>query len=239
MLVEKNKELEQIIYVSSHDLRTPLVNIQGFSYELSNICEKYKNQSLKNDYSKEVNSHLSYIKTNTEKIASLINGLLEFSRIGRDDFEFTKINMNDVVKSASKNFEQPENNFIKYNVNKLPYCYGDPGLLALVFEHLIQNSIQYSSDNRSCEITISGENKEKFSEYIFQDNGIGIKKSFQEKIFDIFHRLDPDIGEGVGIGLAIVNKIIKNHFGKIEVYSEPNEGTRFIISIPNSDPTQH
>lgn len=240
MLVEKNKELEQIIYVSSHDLRSPLVNIQGYSQELINVFDNITSQISSSGESKDLYKYLKYIKTNTDKMASLIQGLLEFSRIGRDKTIFKKVNINYVFEKVLSNFKDLiDKNQLTIEINHLPDCYGDTNQLFKVFNHIITNSIQFAHSDKNCIINISGERKDKFCNYIIADNGIGIDKNYQDKIFDIFHRLDPEVGNGMGVGLAVVNKIIKNHFGKIEVHSEAGRGTKFIISIPYSDPKHH
>lgn len=247
-LEEKNKELEQVIYVTSHDLRSPLVNIQGFSQELNLSLKELESITLINNeistdtrekiheiFDKDIQESLKYIEASTNKMDGLLSGLLKLSRVDRMTATFDFIDMNRLISDILNSLE-----FLikevggQVHVENLPSCYGNELQLNQLFSNLITNSIKYRSPSRPIEISITGKElrNEKRLLYSVKDNGIGIPKEYHKKIFEIFHRLNPDETEGEGLGLAIVSKIVTRHKGSIRVDSKPGEGTYFFISFP-------
>lgn len=244
---QKNKELEQILFVASHDLRTPLVNIQGFSRELerdfSVIDEMIKSNresvfidDYKNFLKEDIFDSLNFITSSTSKMDILLKGLLKLSRLGRAALEIHEINMNamfeQIISSMSFQIKEAE---AELQINDLHNCYADETQINQLFTNLIDNSIKYRSHNRKCVIRITSTEKEKFIEYKISDTGIGIKTEYLDKIFEIFHRLDPESDvEGEGLGLTIVMRILHRNNGKIRVESEPDKGSTFFIELPKS-----
>ncbi|MEW6302282.1 MAG: PAS domain S-box protein [Verrucomicrobiota bacterium] len=248
-LAEKNKELEAIVYVASHDLRSPLVNIQGFSKELTHTCAQVRkllaSQSetslaeLRHLLDKDVPEALQYIQAGVNKIDVLLSGFLRFSRLGRAALKIEPVNMNrllaDVAKSMEFQLKQAE---VSLNLQPVPDCLGDATQLNQVFTNLIDNAIKYRSRERSGEISITGHTDDKHAVYHIADNGIGIRAEHQHKIFEIFHRLDPSATEGEGLGLTIAQRSLERQNGRIRVESEPGKGSQFTVSLPKAQRTK-
>lgn len=237
----KNKELEQIIYVSSHDLRTPLVNIQGFSseieFELSRLKEvcTNKNDELEEILDNSLQESIKFIKENSIKMDLLLNGLLRFSRIGRDELNYELINTEFLVQSILSSLNSLfVNKDITIHIGVLPKCYGDSELIKQVFYPLIENAILYREPTRNAVIKIEGYEDENNSVFSIEDNGIGIAEAHQKIIFEIFHQLNPSVSKGVGLGLTFASKIVLAHHGEINVSSELSAGSKFTFSLPKN-----
>ena len=251
-LEEKNNELEQVIYVTSHDLRSPLVNLQGFSQELGlslkdlrSLMEKLENlpADIKTRLTKliddDIFDSLRFIQSSTFRMDALLSGLLKLSRVSRMDTTFENIDMNRLIKEVVNAFEfQIKEAGVKLHVGDLPTCFGNELHITQVFSNLVNNALKYLDRSRPGEIRITGEERlvedkqQRYVLYCVADNGIGIAGEYHKKIFELFSRLYPDETEGEGLGLTIVNKIINRHHGKVWVESRPGEGSQFYILLP-------
>jgi PAS domain S-box-containing protein len=244
-LNQKNKELEQILYVTSHDLRSPLVNIEGFSKELAYSLEeltshlnKHKNAPGIPDridaiVHQDIPESMKFILESAKKMNGLISGILKLSRTGKVELKIEEINMDQMVLDVLLNFEfMLHEKGINTNISSLPVCRGDVNHLGQLFANLIDNAIKYLDPERSGRIQISGYKDNDQSVYCIEDNGIGIAPDYQSRIFEIFHQLDPETYKGEGLGLTIAHRIVEMHNGKIWIESEPEKGSRFFISIP-------
>jgi PAS domain S-box-containing protein len=245
-LTEKNRELEHIIYVTSHDLRSPLVNIQGFSKELElafNQLQIIFNQAHFKDtdqkltkaiFEKDIQESLQYISASITKMDLLLKGLLKLSRLGRISLSIKIINMNQLIKDILKTFEfKFQENDIEIQIETLPSCIGDENQINQVFSNLIDNAIKYRQPNIRGLIQIHGSIRGRESLFCVEDNGVGIAPENQFKIFEIFNRLNPKENAGEGLGLTIAKKIIDRHSGKIWVDSTAGKGCKFFVLIPN------
>lgn len=245
-LETKNEELQSIVYISSHDLKTPLVNINGFSNLLKEHSDQLKvlieKQNLSDDVKKEIASlidkdihqDLDIISTSIYRIERLIDGLLKVSMIGVSEVNFRKIDMNKMVSEilAIVKYQTDENN-TEINIAELPSCHADEDMLRQVFTNLVDNAIKYFKPKQKGLINITGHTKDGRSIYCVEDNGIGIRKDYQDKVFDIYYRLDPNSPvEGEGLGLTIIRRILDLHDGNIWVESEENKGSKFFVSLP-------
>lgn len=245
-LAAKNEELENIVYVTSHDLRTPLVNIQGFSNELLIGFEEIRKLIKKIKFDEKIKMELDsflddamplsfkYVINNVNKMDKLLKGLLKLSRLGRVELNSKRYNMNDIAKETINGMMfQIKEKGVKVEVKKLPDTLCDRTQMNLVFSNLIDNAMKYSAKDRTCIIRISGKMDNGTSTLCIEDNGIGVDTPHIEKIFEIFHRLEPN-GEisGEGLGLTIVKRIIERMNGKIWVESEKDIGTKFFIELP-------
>ncbi|MCB9932929.1 MAG: PAS domain S-box protein [Planctomycetes bacterium] len=245
-LRQVNKELESIVYVASHDLRSPLVNLQGFSRQMadsvSRLNELLSNGALKEELREEVTpllredipEALGYIDSSTRKMDRLIKGLLRLSRLGRSVLHPSVVDMNalmsEVVGAMQFVINERE---VDVKVEPLPPCYMDPDQLSQVCSNLLDNAIKYRSPDRPAEIVVSGREVEGMVEYTFSDNGLGIAKNHLAVIFEVFHRLNPKDGiDGDGLGLAAVRRILERNGGDIRVDSEQGKGSRFVITVP-------
>jgi signal transduction histidine kinase len=250
-LAEKNNELEQVIYVTSHDLRSPLVNLQGFSQELGYSLKELRSfinkaepasKSTKKKISgilEDIFDSLKYIQSSTFKMDILLSGLLKVSRVSRMDSTFETIDMNRLISEITNAFEfQLKEANVNLHIGELPPCIGNELHLNQVFSNLLNNALKYLDPQRPGEIkitakeTVANNGKQGHVVYCVEDNGIGISQEYHKKVFEIFSRLNPDDTDGEGLGLTIVNKIISRHHGKVWVESEPGKGSRFFISLP-------
>lgn len=244
-LARKNKELEQVVYVTSHDLRTPLVNIHGFSRELgasvndliSVIQSEASPQEIKEKTDSIINKgiieSLTYITRSVTRMNVLLNGLLELSRLGRIELKKGQVDMDRLISDVCGIFRfQTTDAGITLNISELPPCAGDNAQLHQVFSNLIGNAIKFLDPERPGIITVSGHKQNGQSVYCVEDNGIGIAPEHQGMIFELFHQLDPRKNAGEGLGLAIVQKAVERHNGKIWIESEPGRGSRFYVSLP-------
>lgn len=249
-LEDKNKELEGIIHIASHDLRTPLVNIKGFSREMqkwaerlySILNEKYgllnQDTELAYLFGTELKENMSFIFAGVERIDSLLNALLRLARLGKAGMIYESLDMESIFEEIchSMAFVFQEHG-IEIKVNRLPGCRGDRAQLGQVFVNLLSNAVKYCNPDVKRRITISGETQDEMAVYCIEDNGIGIHAEHLEKIFDIFYRVSGGKGtkEGDGIGLTIVRRIVDRHDGKVWAESEPGKGSRFYVALPCRD----
>ena len=225
-LKNSNRELEQFAYVSSHDLKEPLRMITSF---LQLLQKRYAA-----DLDEDANDFIDFAVEGAKRMNIMINDLLEYSRIGSAERKFEYLQSEKILETVQKNLKPliDENNAI-INHDPLPLIYANEQMMIQLFQNLIGNAIKYRS-KETPKIHISSENVD--DEYIFaiKDNGIGIDKKYLEKIFTIFQRLHSrEEYDGTGIGLAISQRILQKHHGKIWAESELGRGTTFFFTIPN------
>lgn len=242
-LEEKNKDLESVVYIVSHDLRAPLVNVQGFGKQLERACEKIRAAAaswdpataaaLKQPLDVTIPQALRFIHAGVTKMDELLDGFLRFSRLGRIALNIAPINVNEMV-SAILNAMQFQINQVgaRVNITPLPSCLGDSTQTSQVFSNLIDNALKYRSPDRPLVIDIDGHIEGDRAVYTVKDNGIGIAPEHQPKIFEIFHRLDPHATTGEGLGLTIAQRILERQNGKIWIESQAGGGSIFYVSLP-------
>lgn len=240
-LARKNKELEQVLYVTSHDLRSPLVNIQGFSKELENACKELRlilersaeREAIERLIDEDILGSLSFIKKSASKMDSLINGILKVSRLGRIVLNIKEVDMNKVIRNVLDLFDfQIKQNGVTLQLSDLPSCHADEEQISHVFNNLIGNAIKYLDPTRKGIIKIYGQKDDGKVIYCVEDNGIGIQPEHLERIFDLFYRVNRDKVQGEGLGLSIVKKIVEKHRGHVYVESQPGVGSKFFVSLP-------
>ena len=250
-LLQKNYELETLINVVSHDLRSPLVNIQGFSKELTDSCARLREKiglidahesttaEMTRLLDEEIPEALHYIRAGSDKINSVLSGILQFSRLGRLSLNHEPLNINAIVYGIATVMEfQLKEKGVLLQIDDLPDCLGDETLVSQVFSNLIENAYKYLEPSRQGVIRVSGKIKDEKSIYTVEDNGIGIHPDHQGKIFEMFHRLNPTEGGGEGLGLTIVRRIVERHQGQVWVESEFGIGTKFLVSFPSATTVQ-
>lgn len=245
-LAHKNEELESIIYVSSHDLRSPVVNIQGFAGELRRSCtglaaaletlpaEHEINKRIHKTIEEEINTSIDFISSSVRKMADLQEGLLKLCRLGFERLDRRHIDMNVLVREIVDSMQfNAVHSGAEISVGNLPPCTADQSQLTQVFTNLIDNGLKYLDSSRRGKISITGSEDKNMSLYRIEDNGVGVPEEFQEKIFEVFHRLDPDSQTpGEGIGLTVARRIVNNHGGTISVQSQVGQGSVFTVSLP-------
>jgi light-regulated signal transduction histidine kinase (bacteriophytochrome) len=219
-----NSELEAFSYSVSHDLRAPLRGIAGFTAMLEN---KYSGQ-----LDSEAKRIIAVITDSTLKMGNLIDDLLAFSRMGRQDITKTNIPTNNLVKEVTAELDTNDHP-ITWAIQSLPDTYGDTNTIRQVWINLISNAIKYSRNTQMPVIEIGFVNKENQVIFFVKDNGVGFDNKYSNKLFKVFQRLHSVYEfEGTGIGLAIVEKIISKHGGKVWVEAEKNIGATFYFSLP-------
>ncbi len=225
-LVEANQQLESFSYSVSHDLRAPLRAIQGFS----RMLEDDHRESL----SEEGRRLLEVVVENTQRMTQLIDDLLTFSRLGRQSLVPTEIDMTELAKEA---FDALEASISKDStqlvLDTLPPAYADRALLRQVWINLLSNAAKYSGTRSSPRIEITGRSDTAEQVYCVRDNGVGFNMKYYDKLFGVFQRLHT-VSEfpGTGVGLAIVERIIARHGGRVWAESTENEGAAFYFSLP-------
>jgi len=243
-LAEKNKELETIVYTVSHDLRSPLVNVQGFSKQLSRACESIRTAleagrgtgtvpELKQPLDVTIPQALRFITAGVNKMESLLAGLLRYSRLGRITLTIVPLEMNALLTEivAAMKFQLNEAK-AEVRVGPLPDCYGDSGQTSQVFANLLDNALKYRDPARPLRVTVTGRIEDGQAVYAVADNGIGIAPEHQPKVFDIFHRLNPDHTIGEGLGLTIAQRVLERQKGRIWIESREGEGSVFYVALP-------
>ncbi|MGB0863937.1 MAG: sensor histidine kinase, partial [Saprospiraceae bacterium] len=222
-----NKDLETFTYSISHDLRTPLRYIEGFS--------KLLKRKIVID-NEEVERYFSHISEGIQNMSAMIDALLNFSRIGRRNINRRTVDMNEVVEEAITEFTHisSERN-IKWKIGKLPMLFVDPVLILMVFENLISNAIKFSKNNNNTLIEIQAletpDEEGKTTIYV-KDNGAGFDINYSNKLFGVFQRLhSQEEFEGTGIGLANVKRIVDKHSGSIRIEAEEGNGATFYVTL--------
>nr|WP_294936932.1 ATP-binding protein [uncultured Flavobacterium sp.] len=220
-----NKELEAFSYSISHDLRSPLRAINGYSTILQEEHSAGMNADAKNA--------LNAILKNSKRMGELIDDLLTFSRLGRTPLKTSEINMNQLVKSIIEEEMAWNPKEIEFVVSELPSAKGTLAFIKQVWINLISNAIKFSKHTENARIEIGFYYKDGFIVYYVKDNGAGFDMKYYDKLFGVFQRLhSQDEFQGTGIGLAIVQKIVHRHNGNVWAESTLNEGTTFYFSLP-------
>ena len=220
-----NKELEAFSYSVSHDLRTPLRAIDGFSQMLEDYADKL------DDKGKRL---LNIIRTNTKKMGGLIDDLLALSRIDGKEIALLDVDMDNLARIAFDEIKvtTPDRK-LQFAIKPLPPAYGDEGMIRQVFLNLLFNAIKFTRPKETAIIEVGGNGNGKENVYYVKDNGVGFDMQRADKLFDAFQRLHSEQEfEGTGIGLAIVQRIIHRHGGRVWAKGNVNEGATFYFTLP-------
>lgn len=233
-VAERTKDLEGFSYSVSHDLRAPLRSILGFS----NILK----ESYLDKLDEEGERLLGIIIRNATKMSNLIEELLTFSRVGVTVPNFQVVDLNQVVSVAwhdvLSSFDEKEK--VEVEFADLPTVYGASSLLHQVFVNLFSNALKYSSKKEKIRVKLNFEIQEdKVVKISVADNGCGFNMKYHDKLFGVFQRLhSEDEFPGVGVGLALVKRIVDKHHGKIWAQSELDKGTTFFVKLPIENPLE-
>jgi signal transduction histidine kinase len=223
-LARSNAELEQFAYVASHDLQAPLATIASYAQ----LLEKRYQEQLDS----QANKFIGNIVQGCTRMQALIDDLLEYSRVGRSQKPFKPTNCNQVLEQALANLQgviRDTQAVVSYG--ELPVVNGEISQLVQLFQNLVGNAIKYRN-NQPPDISISVCKQHDYWLFSVADNGIGIARQHQERIFQIFQRLHTQKEySGTGIGLAICQKIVERHGGRIWVNSEPGQGSTFYFTL--------
>jgi signal transduction histidine kinase len=224
------EELENFVYVISHNLKTPIVSIQGFA----NLLLEELGPILDHEHL----HFLERIRKNAALMDKMIHDLLEFSRLGRSPAKFEMVNAKDIVQSVIDEMHYLDQAhdvefLLPVEPAGLPCLYADASGLRTVFENLLNNAVKYRRPGAPLRIEAGWEEQSRFHVFWVRDNGMGMDPAFHAKAFDLFQR-GPNVRQiqGTGVGLAIVRRIVENHKGLVRLDSKPGEGTTIYFTIP-------
>ncbi len=221
-----NKELETFSYSVSHDLRTPLRAIDGFSH------------ILLDDYADKLDDEgkrlLNVVRDNTRRMGQLIDDILQFSRSSSLEMTFSEIDMEELAREVVEELQPVvANSKLQVNIEPIPPATGDHAMMHQVFVNLLSNAIKFSHFREHAIIKVGGSIKDNEAIYFVRDNGAGFDMQYADKLFGVFQRLHSvNEFEGTGIGLAIVQRIITRHGGRVWAEGKVNEGAAIYFALP-------
>ena len=227
-LTAVNQELEAFSYSVSHDLRAPLRHMDGFAELLK------RNHHDRLD--EKGRRHLQVISDAARKMGTLIDDLLVFSKMGRQQMQKEIVEMNELVQECLAELKSdPTNRRIEWDLARLPQVQGDASLLRQVWVNLISNAIKYSRTKEIARIAIGFVESPSDYSFFVRDNGVGFDMRYADKLFGVFQRLHREEEfEGTGVGLANVRRIIARHGGKTWAESKIGEGSTFHFTLPKN-----
>jgi signal transduction histidine kinase len=226
-LITINNDLDNFIYTASHDLKSPIANIEGLTLALT------KKLTAKFVLDEEQNRILSMIASSTDRLKSTIAALTEIAKAQKDNTEKEVVSIEKVIEEVSQDLDKliMDNGVIIHQhieAGEVEFAHKN---LRSIFYNLLSNAIKYRSMERTPEIVIETKREQSFIVIRVEDNGIGIGENHLQKLFTMFKRFHTHV-EGTGIGLYIVKRIVENAGGKIEVESRVDIGTTFKVYLP-------
>lgn len=252
-LNQKSDENEMFVYSVSHDLRSPLVNLQGFGKELSMAMDEMNALLVQPEVPAGIRQRgldilehgmaepIRFIQTAVTRLSAIIDALLRLSRAGRVEYQRTLVDVQSIVQrvvDATHSISSQKGAQITIEP-ELPQVWADPTAVEQIFANLIGNALNYLDVKRPGQIHVSAEPVEPGAGAVVfrvRDNGLGIPAAYLGKIFSIFQRVHGNIAPGEGIGLALVRRMAERHGGRIWVESVENEGTSFFVQLPSDPP---
>jgi len=224
-----NRELEAFSYSVSHDLKAPLRSVDGFA------------KMLEEDYASRLDDEgrrlLRVVRDSARDMGQLVNDLLTFSRLSRKDLKMMPIKMRDVAQDARRQVEMvAAGRTIRWDIGELPPAFGDEATIREVLINLFSNAVKFTRPRQVATIAIDGRVEGEEVRYTVTDNGVGFDMAYQDKLFCVFQRLHTsDQFEGTGIGLALVQRIVQRHGGRVWAEGKVNEGATFGFTLPRKD----
>lgn len=220
-----NDDLDAFSASVAHDLTSPLRTVEGFS------------QILSEDYDAVLDSEakrlLAAISQAAVRMHDIIGSLLDLAKISRCELKLSRVNVKQIVMEVWHDLEEDEKDRVDINVSDMPEVMADKHLFKVIFENLLSNAVKFTSNKQVREVSVFGTNKGKFVEYCVADTGAGFNMAYYDKLFKAFHRLHCDYEfEGTGIGLSIVDRIVRKHGGEIRAISEEGKGASFYFTLP-------
>jgi PAS domain S-box-containing protein len=247
-LLQKSAENERFVYAVSHDLRSPLVNLQGFSRELHVGLDELRRcldeaalpRHLSDRTTAVLDGHITesvgYIRHAVAHLSSIVEGLLRLSRVGRVEYRWDRVDMQAMVTQivAAMHAEVTEKG-AHVQVGTLPPAWGDRDAMAQIFANLIGNAVQNLDPQRAGQIEVGVRQDGSTVAYFVRDNGVGIPDEQQRRLFQSY-QMQPGRARGEGMGLAIVKRIIDRHAGRVWVESTPGRGSTFFFALASEPP---
>ena len=226
-LTSSNQDLEQFAYIASHDLRQPLRKIR--------MCTEYLLEDYAHCFDEQAESYMEYITKSVDRMYLLIDDLLTYSRVSRQEEAYVAVDLNNIVSDCLEDLSLIiEEKQATVNYDNLPTIKASLSEMRQLFQNSIGNALKFTGDRQPI-INITAQTQNRFLLFKVEDNGIGIEPQYAEKIFQMFQRLHTTSEyEGTGIGLAICQKVVTKYGGKIWVESELGKGSAFCFTITNS-----
>ena len=220
-----SQELEDFSYAVSHDLRAPLRAINGFA---GIVLEQFGRQ-----LPEEGRQYLERIRNNGRRMSQLIDDLLRFTQLGRQPLSRQRVDMTHLVQEVlGEILPGGGGRSIETRTGELPACLGDPALLKQVWINLLSNGVKFTRGRSPAVIEIGSERNHGQCVFFVRDNGVGFDMRYARKLFTVFQRLHrEDEFEGTGVGLAIVQRVIRRHGGRVWAASEPGRGATFYFTL--------
>jgi signal transduction histidine kinase len=251
-LRQQTQENEMFIYSVSHDLRAPLVNLQGFSKELIHACDDLRaavrqssltperRQHIERLVDEDIGEALHYLQTAVLRASHIIDALLRLSRVGRVEYRRQQVRVRDIVQRVIDAMQVSiRSKRARVVVHDLPSVWGDPTALEQVFANLVGNAINYLDPAREGRVEIgttpSPPGVHSLRIFYVRDNGLGIPAVAIPRLFNAFQRLHGNVATGEGIGLALVRRVVERHGGRVWAESTEGVGTTFYLSLPEAE----
>ncbi len=251
-LRQQTQENEMFIYSVSHDLRAPLVNLQGFSKELIHACDDLRaavrqssltparRQHIERLVDEDIGEALHYLQTAVLRASHIIDALLRLSRVGRVEYRRQHVRVRDILQRVIDAMQVSiRSKRARVVVHDLPSVWGDPTALEQVFANLVGNAINYLDPAREGRVEIgttpSPPGVHSLRIFYVRDNGLGIPAVAIPRLFNAFQRLHGNVATGEGIGLALVRRVVERHGGRVWAESTEGAGTTFYLSLPEAE----
>jgi PAS domain S-box-containing protein len=250
-LKERTQENEAFVYSVSHDLRSPLVNLQGFSKELARAMQELRAHLVERELPQPIRDRelgildgpmaksIRFIQTAVTRLGNIIDALLRLSRAGRVIYQRERVDVKMIVARVIESLRgTADERGAIIQTSDLPAALGDPAALEQVFANLLGNALNYLDGQRPGRIEIGSLGLEEdhtaagLRTYYIRDNGLGISETGKTKVFQPFQRLHPQAAAGEGLGLAIVQRVVERHGGSIWFESAVGQGSTFFVSLP-------
>jgi signal transduction histidine kinase len=254
-LDQQKQENEMFVYSVSHDLRSPLINLQGFSEELGlsyrDLQALFRHEGIPPAVraqghklmTENIEDSIRYIQTAVGRLARIIDALLRLSRAGRVEYHWQTLDLQTMIrKIVDALHDTIADKKVEVVVGELPPSCGDPTAVEQIFANLIGNAVNYLDDTRSGTIEVGCTDSELAGTaaglhvYYIKDNGLGIPEAYHQRVFTAFSRLHADVAQGEGIGLALVRRMVERHGGKIWLQSTAGAGSTFFVALPAPAP---
>ena len=249
-LAQKNQENEMFVYSASHDLRSPLVNLEGFSKELGTVSQEIRGILVSHDLPPvardrglalldgDMAESIRYIQAAVLRLSKIIDALLRLSRAGKVEYLCQAVEVQPIVARIVDALSGTiAERHAVVTVGDLPSVVGDPAATEMIFANLIANALNYLDARRPGGIVVASNGQEKSGSgrhvlYV-KDNGLGIAEAYKAKVFKAFQRMHPDAAKGEGVGLSVVQRIVERLGGTIWFDSVEGQGTTFFVALPS------
>jgi signal transduction histidine kinase len=249
-LRQETRDNEMFIYSVSHDLRSPLVNLQGFGKELKLVCEDLRRDLLETDMpadrkqamlaliDRDMAEALRFLQTAVGRAAGIIDALLRLSRAGRIEYRQERVDVNALARRVVDAMQSTiRERSVTVVLHDMPPALGDPTAVEQILGNLVGNAVNYLDPARPGHIEIGALPPDNHAEhpavtYFVKDNGLGIPAAYMDKMFRAFQRLHGNVAKGEGIGLALVRRVVESLAGRVWLQSQEGIGTTFFVSLP-------